>query len=176
VQKGDNLNYRMNGTKCALTMKDLFVGKTVIVGIGNILHGDDGLGPYLVDRLKKRIVVPCINAECSLDRYIGKIAREDPDTVVLVDAVHLNEKPGSVEILEPEELVDTRTSTHDLTPSSTVEILKQVITGEVYLLGIQPACVRLGAKISRRVKKAIRRLERRIVKTVKRRAAESVRW
>ena len=129
----------MNGAKNGSTFENLFEGKTVIVGVGNILRGDDGLGPYLVERLKDKLNIPCINAESSLDRYVGTIARERPDTVLLIDAVHLDEKPGSYEVMEGDEIIDTKTSTHDLTPKSATEQLQQRIDGKVYILGVQPA-------------------------------------
>lgn len=159
----------MNGYECRATIEEMFEGKTVIVGIGNVLRGDDGLGSYLVERLQKKLDVPCINAESSLDRYVGKIARERPDTVLLIDAVHLGEEPGAFEIIKAEDVVDTKTSTHDLTPRSATDILKRRIDGKVYLLGVQPANLQLGEPISRKIKKTVHYLERRIARAAKRR-------
>ena len=59
-------------------LKRLLIGKVVIVGIGNSLRGDDALGPLLVERLKERVKVPCIDAGRSLENYIGKILKEEP--------------------------------------------------------------------------------------------------
>ena len=162
----------MNGIGGRTTIDELFEGKTVIVGVGNVLRGDDGLGPLLVERLRKKLDVPCINAESSLDRYVGKIARERPDTVLLIDAVDLGEERGALEIMHPEDVIDTRTSTHDLTPRTATDMLRRMMDGKLYLLGVQPANMQIGEGFSRRIKKTVRYLERRITRAVKRRAVE----
>jgi hydrogenase 3 maturation protease len=165
----------MKGTSKGSAFEKIFEGKTVIVGVGNILRGDDGLGPHLVERLKEKLDVTCINAESSLDRYVGPIARERPDSVLLIDAVHLDAKPGSYEVMEPDQIIDTKTSTHDLSPKDVMGQLRRRIDGKVYLLGVQPASVKLGDGISRKIKRTVRYLERRIVKTVKSRVLEQER-
>ena len=69
-------------------------GKTVIVGIGNSLRGDDGFGPALVQRLQGRVRPVCIDAGVAPENYLGRIVKEQPDTVLLVDAAHLGLEPG----------------------------------------------------------------------------------
>ena len=55
------------------TLADILKGKIVIVGIGNILKGDDGLGPILSERLETVLDIPCINAGSALENYIGRL-------------------------------------------------------------------------------------------------------
>ena len=162
----------MNGIGGRVTIEKLLMGKTVIVGIGNLLRGDDGLGPCLVERLKRKLDVPCINAESCLDRYVGKIAREHPDTVLFIDAVHLGRKPGAFEIMRADEVLDTKTSTHDLTPRSAMDILKERTDSQLYLLGVQPANVQIGVGISSKIMKTVRYLDRAITRAARRRVTD----
>ena len=157
----------MNTETGGITIEELFRGKAVVVGIGNVLRGDDGLGPCLVQRLAGKLDIPCFNAESSLDRYVGRIARESPDRVVFVDATHLGKEPGSFEVLPAESVAETRTSTHDSTPRSAAEMLGQMIDGEMYLLGVQPENVQIGEGLSRRIARTVRRLERRITRAAR---------
>ena len=55
-------------------------GKVVIAGIGNTLRGDDGLGCYLVNRLKGRIHALCIDTGPTPENYVGKMTKEDEAT------------------------------------------------------------------------------------------------
>ena len=50
-------------------------GKVVIVGVGNVLRGDDGLGPLFVEGLKSKVAAPCINAGNAFENYLGVIIR-----------------------------------------------------------------------------------------------------
>ena len=143
-------------------------GKVVIVGMGNCLRGDDGLGPSLMERLKKKLDITCINAGSTLENYLGKIVREDPDTVLLIDAVHLGLEPGAYEIMDPEEVNPTGFSTHDISPKMHLDLLSRSINGKIFLLGVQPGQLTLGSKISAEVRKTLRILERRITKAVSR--------
>ena len=45
-------------------------GKVVIVGIGNLLRGDDGFGPALIERLSGNVEARCIDA--GMDGYLAK--------------------------------------------------------------------------------------------------------
>ena len=149
-------------------MKDVLKGKTVIVGLGNVLRGDDGLGPTLVERLGKRLDTPCIDAGGGLERYIGKIARENPETVLFIDAVHLGQEPGAFEFLEPDDLLKAGISTHDLSPGFMLDMFRRMIKGSILLLGVQPQNLSIGEGISGTVMKTLRVLEEKIVAAVKR--------
>ena len=56
----------------------IFKGKVVIVGVGNVLRGDDGLGPVFVERLKSKVGVPCINAGNAFENYMGCLLYTSP--------------------------------------------------------------------------------------------------
>lgn len=152
-------------------------GRVVVVGVGNVLKGDDGVGPCIVERLRARLyprslaetpvesaIVRCINAEGSLDRYVGPIAKCQPDTVLIIDAAHLMKPPGAFEILTPDELVDTEFSTHDISFKNLLDVLGRRVGGDVLVLGIQPESVELRIGLSPPVRSAAKRLERMILK------------
>lgn len=144
-------------------LKKIFKGKVVIMGMGNILRGDDGLGPLLVERLKDKLNAVCMNAETAPENYLGKIEKINPDTLIIIDAVDLNLVPGDYAILKPEDLLKTGFTTHDISPLMLVEYLRTKIKAETYVLGVQPQKIGIGDEISERVKKALNRLEEIIV-------------
>ena len=133
-------------------------GKLVIVGIGNPLRGDGGFGPRLVEEVRGKIEAVCIDAGSAPESYTGKIARETPDTILLVDAVHLNKKPGEFSLLKKEEILKSGFSTHDMSPNLFIEYLEQQTRAAIYLLGVQPTDISFGAEMSEPVKDAITEL------------------
>ncbi len=130
-------------------------GKVVLFGIGNILRGDDGLGPILLERLKGRVNAVCINAENAPEKYLGKIIKENPDTLLIIDAVHLNLGPGEYEIISSSNLRNTGFTTHDISLTMLIEYLKTEINSKIYILGVQPHRLRLGDEISESIDNTI---------------------
>jgi len=136
--------------------KNIFTGKVVIVGIGNIMKGDDAFGPALVERLKKqKTKVVSIDAGNSVENYTGKIIKENPDTILFVDAAHLDESCGKYQVLKPEEIVKSGFTTHDMSSAMIIDYLKAQTKAKIYMLGVQPKNISLGSEMSEPVKKTL---------------------
>ena len=135
-------------------------GNVVLVGIGNPLRGDDGLGPELGRRLAGVTGHECIDAGTTPENQIGPILRRVPDGVLLVDAVDLEERPGAWALLMPEQFHGTGHSTHNPGLRLLLDCLRAERVERVRLLGVQPARIGLGTSMSRPVKRALRRIVR----------------
>jgi coenzyme F420 hydrogenase subunit delta len=74
----------------------------LIAGVGNILFGDDGFGPEVVDYLKNNYKIPdnvCLaDAGTGIRKILFTISLSDirPKTIVIIDAVDKGKKPGEV--------------------------------------------------------------------------------
>ncbi len=135
-----------------MTLKDKLAscleGKVVYMGIGNILRGDDGIGPELVARLSEKGLCT-VDAGTAPENYIRPVARFEPDTIVIVDAVHLDREPGSVELLDRSEILEnTGFTTHTLSPVLVMERLEDETGARVVMLAIQPGTLEFGASLS----------------------------
>lgn len=119
------------------------------------MKGDDGFGPALIQKLKQSDNMICIDAGPAPENYTGKIIKENPDTILILDAVHLGKNPGKYEILSPSEIVKSGFTTHDMSPSLFLDYLKNETNADIYLLGIQPANIEFGANMSDIVKTKI---------------------
>lgn len=123
-------------------------GKVVYMGIGNILRGDDGIGPELVAKLSKKGLCT-VDAGTVPENYIRPVARLEPDTVVIVDAVHLDREPGAVELLDRSEIMgNTGFTTHTLSPVLVMERLEEETGARIVMLAIQPGTLEFGAPLS----------------------------
>ena len=121
-------------------------GKVVIVGIGNILRADDGFGPALVDRLATGAQCVAINAGTAPESYAGKIIKEDPETILLVDAAHLGKPAGSYAVLKSREIVKSGFTTHDLSPRLFLDYLQTSTRATIYMLAVEPQDLSLGCQ------------------------------
>ncbi len=76
--------------------------KTLILGLGNVLMGDEGVGVHIVRALEKRPLPP--NVEC-LDGGTGGFVLLEPlqnaDRIILIDAAADGNPPGTVSRTTP---------------------------------------------------------------------------
>lgn len=141
-------------------------GKTVIVGIGNPLRGDDGFGPALIGRLQGKIPLICIDAGNAPENYLGRIAREEPDTILLVDAAHLDLEPGQYRILKPEEILKCGLTTHDMSSRMLIDFLQNQTQASIFMLAVQPLNISLGEPISECLSKTLDEIEMLIMEMI----------
>ncbi|MFA6320959.1 MAG: hydrogenase 3 maturation endopeptidase HyCI [Candidatus Omnitrophota bacterium] len=128
-------------------------GKVSIVGLGNIIRGDDGLGPKLIEMLKKRSVgASLFDCGTAPENYIFPILSTSCDTVVLIDAADIGTAPGGIKIFALDEISNVSFSTHNPSPRLFTDLLK---TGKddmnIFVISIQPKTTALGAPMSSEV-------------------------
>ncbi|NIM02971.1 hydrogenase maturation protease [bacterium] len=146
-------------------LKNRLQGKVSLVGIGNPLRGDDGVGPEIISRVKD--LLPSLflfDVGEAPENYLGKIVKQKPDTIVLIDAVDFNAPPGTIKIMEKDDIKDESLSTHKVSLNLVAKYLYKETSADVFVLGIQPETTEFGREISRPVRegleKIIRMLER----------------
>jgi hydrogenase 3 maturation protease len=137
----------------------LLRGRVVIVGIGNPLRGDDGFGPALIARVQGKVPMLCLDAGIAPENYIGRIIREQPDTILLVDVAHLELTPGQYRLLRSTDINTGGFSTHDMSSRVLIEFLENEVHADILLLGVQPHDVSLGKEMSAQVTRALDEVE-----------------
>ncbi len=130
-------------------------GKVVIIGVGNTMRSDDGFGPTLIANIKGKVKAICIDAGSAPENYAGKIVKEKPDTILIIDAIHLGLKPGEYEILNRSDIAETGFTTHNISLNMFVEYLEKETNADIYILGVQPESVDFSDKMSENVKKTL---------------------
>jgi len=127
-----------------------------VLGIGNVLMGDDGVGPYTIKLLEARYDFPeNVRLEDLGTPGLGITAAfAEYDAMILVDSVSAKKKPGEVQLYSKEQLVlvplKTRVSPHD--PALVEALLFAEFSGkcpkEVLLVGVVPLVCELGCGMS----------------------------
>jgi hydrogenase 3 maturation protease len=118
--------------------------KTLFVGIGNLLRTDDGVGVYISERIRNNNNVSSLTAEVSIENYIGKINRLNPDILIIIDCADMKESPGTFKLLPVCQIHDMTFNTHSISLSR----LRQFFIMPVYVLGIQPENIDFGENLS----------------------------
>lgn len=129
--------------------------KIVIVGIGNVLRADDGFGPALIENIKGKVKAVCFDAGTAPENYAGKIVKENPDIILIVDAVHLDLEAGDYCLLKKSDIVKCGFTTHDTSPHMFIEFLENQTKADIYLLGVQPQRVDFGEEMTQKVKQTL---------------------
>jgi hydrogenase maturation protease len=127
----------------------------LVLGLGNVLLEDDGLGVAAVSRLLDRYDVPPGakvldggTLGLSLLPYL-----EDADAVILVDAVRADGPPGTLVRLDGDDVpaaIATRLSVHQVGVADLLEAARWLgsYPGRVVLLGVVPASMELGVRLT----------------------------
>lgn len=127
-------------------------GRVLIAGIGNSLRADDAVGSYIVKKLSnEKIDAILVDCEDQPERFIEKIVHHKPDTVIFIDALHMNHEPGSVVFLEEKDLHHTGISTHQTNLKMCIDYIKSRIKTEILIIGIQPENTDFGNRMSEKI-------------------------
>ena len=132
---------------------DLFLedcNSLIVLGIGNDIRGDDGLGPYIINQmtdLKENLSlkepqslenVHLLNGGSVPENFTGLIKRIDPSHIIIIDATLMNEEPGFIKIVNKEDISNVSISTHSMSLSYLVKYLEIEIDFKLIFIGIQP--------------------------------------
>ena len=121
--------------------------KRFLLGVGNRLSRDDGVGPFVAQAMDGATGWTAIDCGTSLENISGIITREKPDLLVLVDAAQMDVSPGEVRLLPSTGTDRMLVSTHGLPLPFVLDRLRQHV-GRIELIGIQISDVSLGEGLS----------------------------
>lgn len=136
----------------------------LVLGIGNILLGDEGIGVRAVEAL--RDATPPVDADL-VDGATGGANLvdliADRRKVIVIDAMDAAAAPGTIRRLAPEDLAPadrSYLSLHELGLLDALRISRQLdcAPAEVIVLGVQPAVVAPGLELSPALRASIPRI------------------
>ncbi len=131
--------------------------RVVVVGVGNLLMKDEGVGIHAVKALQECDLPPdvrLIDGGTSPDIIAYTRAG---DKLIIVDAARAGGEPGAVYRFRPEDLNDARadlTSAHQLgvLPNLRLMEMSGALPDEVVIIGVEPAEIDWGTELSERLK------------------------
>ncbi|MEO0117338.1 MAG: hydrogenase 3 maturation endopeptidase HyCI [candidate division WOR-3 bacterium] len=129
--------------------------ETLILGVGNPLRGDDGIGSEIAKELIRLGFKNVIDSEDAPENFILKIIDLKPKRLIVIDACDFSGKVGEFRLFTKEEwqkILPTSFSTHTLPLSLFLSLMEREISCEVYLLGIQVKNLEMSSEISLELK------------------------
>lgn len=147
------------------------ISNTLILGIGNTLLSDEGVGVHMLDYLRRH------HPELSGAQYLdgGTLSFtlapyiESAEHLIVVDAAELMAPPGAVQVFSGEDMERfagrTKRSVHEVSLGDLLAIahLTDSLPTERALVAIQPQHVDWGHQLSEPVKRALPQAARRVV-------------
>jgi hydrogenase maturation protease len=140
--------------------------RTLVAGIGNIFLSDDGFGVEVATRLAAQPLPPGVRVADFGIRglHLAYELLDGYDCLVLVDAVPMGEKPGTVALIQPEpdgsmggdETVPV-VDAHSMDPRVVLATLARLggSVERIYVVGCQPANLQEGIGLSPPVAAAV---------------------
>jgi len=143
----------------------------VIIGVGNILKSDEGIGVHVINIIRERIKsrkLP-INVEvvdCGTNGLAVLEALDGANKAIIIDAMLIGEKPGTIKVFSINELLNLRNnflnnliSLHQFDLINTFKIAELTDTyklpNEIKIIGVEVGKLDYSLELSNEVKKAI---------------------
>lgn len=147
------------------------MGRTLILGLGNVLLGDEGIGVWVVESLRRRYQFPSSatvleGGTLGLDLlpHLHRVR-----CLLVVDALQLGRAPGKIARLEGDEVpraLEVKVSPHQIGLQDLLAAAR--LTGcepeKVVLWGMEPERLEPGLGFSPEVARALPRLQTRVRK------------
>lgn len=129
-------------------------GRVVVLGVGNLLMGDEGLGIRCVEAVEKQALpanVRCIDGGTSTHELLEDL--ENLDALIILDAVASGKAPGTLVRLENEQIpsaFSNKMSPHQHGINDLLATLKFLgrAPGHVVLIGVEPSVMKLSLELS----------------------------
>ncbi len=135
---------------------------TVVLGIGNILNRDEGVGVRALDHLREHLGEPD-----DVDLIDGGVLGlellqivESADRLLILDAVDAGLEPGTVVELVGDEIplyTKVKMSQHQVTFQEVLALaaMRDSMPPELHLIGVQPADLSIGIELSPEVESVV---------------------
>ena len=131
------------------------VSQTTLIGLGNILMRDEGVGAHAVKYIEENFAIPpeleIVDGGTSGLDLLPFI--ETRDHVLFVDTINFNREPGHIGVLTNEQipaLFGAKDSLHHMGLMDVLAAaqLMEVLPREICLIGIQPHTIATGLELT----------------------------
>ena len=127
--------------------------RLLIVGLGNVLMGDDGVGVHAVRALLEEPIAGVTAVEVGTAVFDALHLFEECDVVLALDAIQAGEEPGAVYQLVPDDAAARApgSSMHELGVRDALAMLPSEKRPRLVVLGVEPHTIACGMELSARI-------------------------
>ena len=126
----------------------------MILGVGNLLLSDEGVGVHVAQRMMKMAMPPEVQVvEGGTDGFGLVNFITEADRMILIDAVKGGGQPGSIYRFDIDDCPPYpdlfKTSVHQISILEVINLSSLIgSTPHTTIIGIEPACIEMGMKLS----------------------------
>lgn len=130
----------------------------VVLGVGNVLMSDEGVGVHAVTALERQYTFPdgvrCVDGGTSTNELLGDL--EDLDHLIVIDAVAANKEPGAMLRLDGDAVPSAFTTKLSPRQVGIADLLATLTflgraPKNVVLFGVEPERLTLDMELSPRI-------------------------
>lgn len=148
-----------NNTESVLaSLRNILPDDILLVGMGNSLKADDGIGTEICSLLKKTIPDNVIDTGMVPENYIQVIIKKAPKVILFIDAIDFDAPAGTIKIFDSGQLSSGGITTHTLSPRLLADMIAKSIAATIYFIGVQPKSMAIGCPMSQEVESAKKEL------------------
>jgi hydrogenase maturation protease len=149
-------------------LRQCFMGRVCLMGVGNVDYGDDGFGAILSEKIKEHFKSSengkhhgVFNSGTMPERFIEPIVEKNFDHLIFLDSTEVGAEPGAVVFLNAEEIMSIypQISTHKISLGLIAKLVSGNGKTKTWLLGVQPGSVMMGQGLTEEVKGTVEILE-----------------
>ena len=146
----------------------------MIVGVGNRLLGDEGVGLHIIDKLS-RIPIPSyvniIDCGCDLLNLMAYINK--PERIIIIDAIRAGGEPGEIHSFDYSRLTAMKIhlcSAHQVNIVDALRLIKLIYPSladcEIIIIGVEPKTIELSNDLSKEVSESIVEVTRSVLEEI----------
>lgn len=148
----------------------------VVIGVGNLLMGDDGFGIHAVERMRDSNTFEGVEVVDAMTNSAAVLeAMDGHDRAVVVDAIATNDAdPGTIHEIRFDPRVETMPqdislSVHDLHFSDAIAMARDVydLPSELHIVGAEPTEIDVGMDLSESCRDALPQVVERVRETIR---------
>ncbi|MDD5423143.1 MAG: hydrogenase maturation peptidase HycI [Candidatus Omnitrophota bacterium] len=157
-------------------LRDRFAGakRVAVLGIGSDLRADDAAGILVAAELDKRpkkragrAKLKIFFGETAPENLTGVIKEFGPTHLVIIDAIEMKQKPGTIIVLTPDKIgAGVSFSTHKMPAEVLASYLSSSINCDIVIIGIQPKSIMFGIMPSKSVKDSAKEVAAAIIHAI----------
>jgi hydrogenase maturation protease len=124
--------------------------RLLVIGLGNELLMDDGVGVHAVRELQRTGVQGAVVAEVGVALLDALPLLEKADRVLAIDAMRAGGVPGTIYRFGPDDVAvqDCSASLHELGLIQALQLLERTSPPEVVVLGVEPHTIDYGMELT----------------------------
>jgi len=131
--------------------------RIAVLGIGSELRADDAAGLLVIANIKNNpktrklpVSLKTFYGSTAPENLTGEIRKYKPTHIIMVDSIDAGKSPGSIVVIDPDNISGASFSSHQLPLKILVDYFLKLLACKVLIIGIQPKSLEFSGIVSKK--------------------------